>query len=201
MILFITCLLHKTEVDMSQEDDLNVSWHDNQDSSSGRAPGLEIRRSEVRIPVLVQIFLLRSYNWHVSYFLPSHFFFSISEKLFPYDCKIDHKYFNLLKFFISLSSFTNFSSLCNSVVRYSLLLLIFSPHFFFYFSIKYFMFFLLIALILLHWSFFVERCNFSSNACPSLNESVNIIIIIIISAINHQQSCIVFTCIHLLLLK
>ena len=45
----------------SQEGDLNMSWHENQDNSSESA-GLEIWRSEVQIPVLVQVFLLRSYN-------------------------------------------------------------------------------------------------------------------------------------------
>ena len=39
-----------------------MSWHEHQ-NSSWQSAGLEIGRSEVRIPVLVRIFLLRSYNY------------------------------------------------------------------------------------------------------------------------------------------
>ena len=39
----------------SQEGDLKMGWHENQDSSSGRAP--------IRIPVQVRIFLFRSDNF------------------------------------------------------------------------------------------------------------------------------------------
>ena len=42
-----------------QEEHLNVDWSGNLDSSIGKSAMLVIWRSEVRIPVQVQIFLLK----------------------------------------------------------------------------------------------------------------------------------------------
>ena len=43
-----------------QEERLNMNWNGNLDSSIGKSARLVIWRSEVRIPVQVQIFLLKS---------------------------------------------------------------------------------------------------------------------------------------------